>query len=757
MAQISLNFTPEEEALINQEYQALVADYMASPHRQKTEIIEQAFQLARRAHGLVRRRSGEPYILHPIAVARIVCKEIGLGSTSICCALLHDVVEDTEYTVEDIRHHFGDKIAQIVEGLTKISAQQVTQPIDSLQAQNIRKLLLTIGDDARVILIKIADRLHNMRTLSSMKPEKQLKIAGETAYFYAPLADRLGLFSIKTELEDLSFRYEHPEAYREILRKVQESEAGREDLFQRFAEPLKARFDAMGLVYEMKARVKGCFSIWRKMQSKGIPFEEVYDLFAVRIIFDSSDGYPEKNRCWDIYTTITETYRNRPERLRDWISTPKGNGYQALHLTVLGPDAQWVEVQIRSQRMNEIAEQGLAAHWRYKGNEVEEDRELTIWLDTIREVLNHPDSEGMEFLDTVHLSLHANDITTFTPKGRTITLPIQASVLDFAYAVHTDLGDRCIGAKVNHKVVPISQVLTNGDQVEILTSRSVRPEPSWLDFVTTAYAKVKIETALRRHQRELVTRGEELLEAALAETGRPLSSDIINKLTHLYRFDRPDTLLRHIGDGSFSLPQDLDAVLRGKSEGRLGRVSRAIGGLFSSGRDKGTKGSTETEGQEHVDHSHRFELTEDGYGIRYRMAPCCHPIPGDDILGIEDGSGKVVVHRSSCPEATRYKTTQGDQLLAPVWGAQHSPLFETSIVIGGIDSRGLLNAITQVLLEDFKVSITSIQMAAKDGVFEGVISLRTLGVSQVEDICALLRRNEAIHEAYRLSELSERP
>ena len=407
--------------------------------------------------------------------------------------------------------------------------------------------------------------------------------------------------------------------------------------------------------------------------------------------------------------------------------------------------------------MNEIAEQGLAAHWRYKGNEVEEDRELTIWLDTIREVLNHPDSEGMEFLDTVHLSLHANDITTFTPKGRTITLPIQASVLDFAYAVHTDLGDRCIGAKVNHKVVRISQVLTNGDQVEILTSRSVRPEPSWLDFVTTAYAKVKIETALRRHQRELVTRGEELLETALAETGRPLSSDIINKLTHLYRFDRPDTLLRHIGDGSFSLPQDLDAVLRGKSEGRLGRMSRAIGELFSSGRDKGVKGSTEAEGQEHVDHSHRLELNEDGYGIRYRMAPCCHPIPGDDILGIEDGSGKVVVHRSSCPEATRYKTTQGDQLLAPVWGAQHIPLFETSIVIGGIDSRGLLNAITQVLLEDFKVSITAIQMAAKDGVFEGVISLRTLGVSQVEAICSLLRRNEAIHEAYRLSELSERP
>ena len=519
MSQISLSFSPEEEALIDQEYQALIADYIASPHRKKTEIIDQAFRLARHAHGLVRRRSGEPYILHPIAVARIVCKEIGLGSTSICCALLHDVVEDTEYTVEDIRRGFGDKIAQIVEGLTKISTEQVPQNIDSLQAQNIRKLLLTIGDDARVILIKIADRLHNMRTLGSMKPDKQLKIAGETSFFYAPLADRLGLFSIKTELEDLSFRYEHPEAYLEIKRKVEESEAGREDLFQRFAAPLKEKFDAMGLRYEMKARVKGCFSIWRKMQIKGIPFEEVYDLFAVRIIFDSQDGYPEKNRCWDIYTTITETYRNRPERLRDWLSTPKGNGYQALHLTVLGPDAQWIEVQIRSQRMNDIAEQGLAAHWRYKGDVVEEDHELEVWLDTIREVLNHPDSKGMEFLNTVHLSLYSHDITAFTPKGRPITLPLDASVLDFAYAVHTDLGDTCIGAKVNHKVLPLSYRLSNGDQVEILTSKTVQPEPGWLSFAATAYAKVKIETALRRRQREAIAQGEALLSERLKSHG----------------------------------------------------------------------------------------------------------------------------------------------------------------------------------------------------------------------------------------------
>ena len=609
MSQPSLSFTPEEEALIQQEYEALISDYIASPHRKKTEIIDQAFRLACHAHGLVRRRSGEPYILHPIAVARIVCKEIGLGSTSICSALLHDVVEDTEYTVEDIRRSFGDKIAQIVEGLTKISTEKVPQNIDSLQAQNIRKLLLTIGDDARVLLIKIADRLHNMRTLSSMKPEKQLKIAGETSFFYAPLADRLGLFSIKTELEDLSFRYEHPEAYEEILRKVKETEAGREDLFQRFAAPLKLRFNSMGLSYEMKTRVKGCFSIWRKMQLKGIPFEEVYDLFAVRIIFDNQDGYPEKNRCWDIYTAITEVYRNRPDRLRDWISTPKGNGYQALHLTVLGPDAQWIEVQVRSRRMDEIAEKGLAAHWRYKNNDVEEDHELEVWLDTIREVLNHPDSKGMEFLNTVHLSLYAHDITAFTPKGRPITLPINASVLDFAYAVHTDLGDTCIGAKVNHKVVPISHRLSNGDQVEVLTSKMTQPAAEWLDFVSTAYAKVKIETALRRRQREAIARGEERLTEELQRYGEQLSASLLNRLTFLYHFDKPDTFLRYIGEGTFTFPEDFERTLKskGSNPSRSNRITRTISSLFG-GKERESDVHPATAASTPIDRSHPYEL-----------------------------------------------------------------------------------------------------------------------------------------------------
>ena len=721
MSQISLSFSPEEEALIDQEYQALIADYIASPHRQKTEIIDQAFRLARHAHGLVRRRSGEPYILHPIAVARIVCKEIGLGSTSICCALLHDVVEDTEYTVEDIRRGFGDKIAQIVEGLTKISIEQVPQNIDSLQAQNIRKLLLTIGDDARVILIKIADRLHNMRTLGSMKPDKQLKIAGETSFFYAPLADRLGLFSIKTELEDLSFRYEHPDAYAEIKRKVKESESGREDLFQRFAAPLKEKFNAMGLRYEMKARVKGCFSIWRKMQIKGIPFEEVYDLFAVRIIFDSQDGYPEKNRCWDIYTAITETYRNRPERLRDWLSTPKGNGYQALHLTVLGPD---------------------------------EDHELEIWLDTIREVLNHPDSKGMEFLNTVHLSLYSHDITAFTPKGRPITLPLDASVLDFAYAVHTDLGDTCIGAKVNHKVLPLSYRLSNGDQVEILTSKTVQPEPGWLNFVATAYAKVKIETALRRRQREAIAQGEALLSERLKSHGEQLSASLLNRLTHVYRYDKPDTFLRHIGDGTFDFPEDFDRVVKGKTPKSGGnRMTRVFSSLFSNKESESQPISGTLVHRPTIDKSHPYELIEQDGLLNYQIATCCQPIPGDDVLGIIGKEGQVSVHKCSCPEATRYKTLHGDSLLSVHWAAHYTPLFETKLVIRGIDSKGLLNAITQVFFEDFKVSITAIDLKTHDGVFQGTISVKVLDTRQVEAICQILRRNTAIHEVHRTSEL----
>ncbi|HAC20698.1 MAG TPA: GTP pyrophosphokinase, partial [Porphyromonadaceae bacterium] len=490
-----------DELLIQQEFDALLQDYINSNHRRKVELITKAFNFAKQAHQGVKRRSGEPYIMHPLAVARIVCREIGLGSTSISAALLHDVVEDTEFTVEDIKAMFGEKIATIVDGLTKISGGIFGEQA-SAQAENFRKLLLTMSDDIRVILIKIADRLHNMRTLGSMLPSKQYKIAGETLYLYAPLAHRLGLFSIKTELEDLSFKYEHPEEYRQIKEKLDASENMRQDAFTRFAQPLEARLNKLGVAYEMKARVKSIYSIWNKMQAKGVSFEEVYDIFAVRIIFDQANGVDEKNQCWDIYSVITDIYKLRPDRIRDWVSRPKANGYQALHVTVMGPDGEWIEVQIRSRRMDDIAEKGFAAHWKYKEHNVEEDTELDKWLKTITEILENPNPNALDFLDTIKLNLFALEIFVFTPRGDIKTLPQEATALDFAYALHTNLGNQCIGAKVNHKLVPLSHKLQSGDQVEILSSKSQTPQAEWLNFVTTAKAKAKIDYALKKQRKE---------------------------------------------------------------------------------------------------------------------------------------------------------------------------------------------------------------------------------------------------------------
>ena len=497
-----------DELQIENEFNSLINDYLNTNHRRKVEIITKAFALANEAHKGARRRSGEPYIMHPLAVARIVCKEIGLGSTSICAALLHDVVEDTEYTVEDLRSLFGDKIAQIVDGLTKISSGMFGENVSS-QAENFRKLLLTMSDDIRVILVKIADRLHNMRTLGSMLPAKRYKIAGETMYIYAPLAHRLGLFAIKTELEELSFKYENPEAYDEIVGKLAETNAIRTQIYQHFAAPVIEKLDKMGITYQIQAREKSIYSIWNKMQTKNVPFEDIYDIFAVRIVFDTPPGLDEKKQCWDIYSAITDIYKLRPDRIRDWVSRPKSNGYQALHLTVMGPDGQWIEIQIRSRRMDDIAEKGFAAHWKYKEGKVEEDTELDKWLKTIKEILENPNPNAIDFLDTIKLNLFALEIFVFTPKGEIKTLPQGATALDFAYELHSNIGDKCIGANVNHKLVPLSHKLKSGDQVEILTSRTQQPRPEWLQFVTTAKARTRLENSLRKIRRDYIKKGEE--------------------------------------------------------------------------------------------------------------------------------------------------------------------------------------------------------------------------------------------------------
>lgn len=490
------NFTPAEEEQIEQAFQELLADYAASHHRQKVEIITRAFQFAKKAHNGVRRLSGEPYIMHPLAVARIVVREIGLGSTSICSALLHDVVEDTDYTTEDIERQFGEKIAQIVDGLTKISGGVFADQAEK-QAENFRKLLLTMSDDIRVVLIKLADRLHNMRTLGAQLPEKQRKIAGETQYIYAPLAHRLGFFPIKSELENLSFKYEHPDLYEQIESRLAACKDAQLESFEEFAAPIREKLTQMGYDFTISARIKSVYSIFRKMQRKNIAFEDVYDLLAVRIVFTPNEAMSEKDQCWILYAAITEIYHPHPERIRDWISQPKANGYEALHITVMGRNGQWVEVQIRTKRMHEIAEHGLAAHWKYKTGESSSEKELDHWLLEVKEVLENPDPDAMAFLDNFKLSLFAHEVFVFTPSGEVKTLPQHSSVLDFAYMLHTQLGQHCIGAKVNHQMQPISYRLKSGDQVEILTSQNVTPIPEWLNMVETAKAQDAIRKYLK--------------------------------------------------------------------------------------------------------------------------------------------------------------------------------------------------------------------------------------------------------------------
>ena len=543
----------EEEEMINKGFQHLLESYLTSKHRRKVEIITKAFNFAKQAHKGVKRRSGEPYIMHPIAVAQIACSEIGLGSTSICAALLHDVVEDTDYTVEDIENLFGPKIAQIVDGLTKISGG-IFGDRASAQAENFKKLLLTMNDDIRVILIKIADRLHNMRTLGSMLPNKQYKIAGETLYIYAPLAHRLGLNKIKTEHEDLSFKYEHPEEYARIEDKLKETKEEREELFREFTAPIREKLDKMGTKYRIIARVKSPYSIWNKMQTKHIPFEEIYDILAVRIIFDPKDLEEESSECFGIYVSISKIYKPHPDRLRDWVNHPKSNGYQALHVTLMSNKGQWIEVQIRSERMNDIAEQGFAAHWKYKdGPSHEDEGELEKWLHTIKEILDDPQPDAMDFLDTIKLNLFASEIFIFTPKGEIKTMPQNCTALDFAFSIHTFLGSHCIGAKVNHKLVPLSHKLQSGDQVEILTSKSQRVQPSWINFATTAKAKAKILAILKREQRSMQQQGEDKLHDFFQAEGIEFNDENIHKLCTLHEVKSPEELYTSIGFKTITL------------------------------------------------------------------------------------------------------------------------------------------------------------------------------------------------------------
>lgn len=740
-----------DEKMIQDGFNELLEDYLNSNHRRKVERITKAFNFANQAHAGVKRRSGEPYIMHPIAVARIVCREMGLGSTSICSALLHDVVEDTEYTVQDISDMFGPKIAQIVDGLTKISGGIFGEQA-SAQAENFCKLLLTMSDDIRVILIKIADRLHNMRTLGSMLPAKQFKIAGETLYLYAPLAHRLGLFTIKTELEDLSFKYEHPQEYDFIEQKLQASEESRNKLFEHFAIPVDKKLKEMGLHYEMKARVKSAYSIWNKMESKGITFEDIYDLYAVRIIFDPLPGVDEKNMCWDIYSAITDIYRIRPDRIRDWVSRPKANGYQALHLTVMGPDGQWVEIQIRSRRMDDIAEKGFAAHWKYKEHSVEEDTELDKWLQTITEILESPDPNALDFLDTIKLNLFTSEIFVFTPKGDIKTLPQGATALDFAYALHTNIGNKCIGAKVNHRLVPLSHPLASGDQVEILTSRSQEPQAEWLNFVTTAKARSKIDAVLKRARKDAAKVGEEKVIAAFKRSDMEASTSNLDKLCMYFGFSKREEFFYAVEKGDVTLPENIKKLLKEKTDNVLFKyVKQALGVGVKNNKEK-EEVQKEEKPKAKYDKSKPYILREEAFERNYVIAECCKPIPGDDALGFINDDGNVVVHKRSCPIAMRLKSSFGERILNTEWSSHKNASFEATLEVKGIDSIGVLNTITKTISDDFNVNIMRLLIEAKDGVFEGKIKMKVHDVEDIQKMCVTLSKIKNIKSVGRVAD-----
>ena len=761
MGEQKLTDTERETAdakMVDDAFKRLLDSYLASPHRKKVDIIIKAFNFARQAHKGVRRLSGEPYIMHPIAVAQIASTEMGLGSTSISAALLHDVVEDTDYTVEDIENMFGPKIAQIVDGLTKISGG-IFGDKASAQAENFKKLLLMMSDDIRVILIKICDRLHNMRTLDGQPPNKRYKIAGETLYIYAPLANRLGLNNIKTELENLSFKFEHPEQYAVIEEKLASTQESRDELFEKFTAPIREALDKMGFQYQIKARVKSPYSIWNKMQQKQVTFDQIYDILAVRIIFKPKKKEEEVNECFNIYVAISQIYKSHPDRLRDWVNHPKANGYQALHVTLMSKQGKWIEVQIRSERMDEIAEQGFAAHWKYKdgvgpvGEISEDDGELNNWLRTIKEILDDPQPDAMDFLDTIKLNLFASEIFVFTPKGEIKTMPAGCTALDFAFQIHTFLGSHCIGAKVNHKLVPLSHKLSSGDQVEILTSNSQHVQASWINFVYTAKAKTKIQAILRREGREVQKRGEEILDEFLKRNSLELTFSVLDKLCSLHEIDKHEQLLQALGEKNIILgDQDLHELLgkgKKKEETTKGWLRYVP---FLGKQKKGEKAKVNANAPadymvlpEDFNKKKPIYITDENIH-QFVFKSCCHPIPGDDVLGYIDGKNHIEIHKRSCRVASKLKSSYGNRILDAKWDMHKHLLFDATLSIRGIDRIGMLNEVTNLISEHFDVNIHKLTISCDEGIFSGVFELLIHDRADLEKIIKGLKTIKGVQE-----------
>ena len=744
MSEEAINKTTDENA-VDQAFQRLIDTYLASQHRKKVDIITKAFNFARQAHKGVKRLSGEPYIMHPIAVAQIASEEMGLGSTSICAALLHDVVEDTDYTIEDIENLFGPKIAQIVDGLTKI-AGGIFGEHASEQAENFKKLLLTMSDDIRVILIKICDRLHNMRTLDAQPPSKQYKIAGETLYLYAPLANRLGLNKIKTELENLSFCFEHPDTYDAIIKKLSVSQVDRDKLFENFTAPIREALDKMGINYTIKARVKSPYSIWNKMQNKHVTFDEIYDILAVRIIFTPNKREDEIDECFKIYVAVSKIYKSHPDRLRDWLNHPKANGYQALHVTLMSKLGQWIEVQIRSDRMDELAEQGFAAHWKYKeGNgEANEEGELNNWIGTIKEILDDPQPDAMDFLDAIKLNLYAREIFVFTPKGEIITMPAGCTALDFAFQIHTFVGTHCIGAKVNHKLVPMSHKLQGGDQVEILTSKSQKVQPEWEDFITTAKARSKIQAALRRENREMQKKGETMLAEFMNEKDMEMTISILDRLCEANNFSKHETLFIEIAKKNIPLDDKLINAALGKNSKKKGNWRKYVPFLKSE-----KKAQDSGEGKliisKDFDRKKTLYINEENIS-QFNFPTCCHPIPGDNILGFIESNKQVSIHKRSCSVANVLKSSYGNRILDVRWNMMYDTLFDATIAIRGIDRKGILNDVTEIISKSMDVNIRSLTISSHDEIFDGTLELRVHNNEELNAIVNNLKKVDKMQE-----------
>ncbi|MCU4164745.1 RelA/SpoT family protein [Carboxylicivirga caseinilyticus] len=728
----------EEEKMIRDQFEALIDACPKCQTEENRKLVTKAFELAHHAHKGMRRKSGEPYILHPLEVARIAAEEIGLGTKGVIASLLHDVVEDTDYTVEDLQNMFGEKIASIVSGLTKL--EEVFDQSSSLQAENFRKLLLTMIEDVRVILIKLADRLHNMRTLNSMPERKRLKIAGETIYFYAPLAHRLGLYAIKSELEDLSLKYELPKVFNELSTKVKESEEKHEEFINSFKAPIEQRLAGEGYEFEVFGRHKSIYSIWSKMQKKDLPFEEIYDILAIRVIFKPKSHLPEKTQCWAIYSMITDIYKPKPDRLRDWVSTPKANGYEALHSTVMGPNGKWVEIQIRTTRMDEIAERGFAAHWKYKAQK-EKESELDRWLNMVKELLENQESDSMEFLDDFKLNLFASEMMIFTPKGDVKVLPTGATALDFAFDIHTDIGYKCIGAKVNFKLVPLSHQLKSGDQVEIITSEKQQPKYDWLNFVTTARAKARIKDAFKEERKELIVKGEQILEKALNKKKLTINSRILRKIMNHHNISKRDELYFKIGRGSLKL-DDLHKVLSTKSSNKWIRYWK-----LSFGKNSG-KDDLEEE-QVEVPKKKELVLSDADEKDQFTISECCNPIPGDDILAYVDEDEKLILHSRKCPIAIKLMSSQGDRIVSAQWESHKILSYLALIHLSGIDQIGIVNKITKVISEDQNVNMRSINIESHDGIFEGSIYLYIHNTEDLNNLILNLMKIKGVHNVSR--------